>query len=86
METAGFEILPGEHPIIPVMVGDELRAQHLSQRLIQLGVYAINFSFPVVPKGAARIRTQMSAAHTTDDLDFAVECFVNANRGADDDN
>jgi glycine C-acetyltransferase len=85
MESAGFEILPGEHPIIPVMVGDELRAQDLSERLIQLGVYAVNFSFPVVPKGAARIRTQMSAAHTTDDLDFAVKCFVSAAQGSDDD-
>jgi glycine C-acetyltransferase len=78
MEECGFDILPGEHPIIPVMVGDEIQAQRLSERLIELGVYAVSFTFPVVPRGTARIRTQMSAAHTREDLDFAVETFVTA--------
>lgn len=78
MTAAGFDLLPGEHPIVPVMVGDELEAARLSQRLVALGVYAVSFSFPVVPRGTARIRTQMSAAHSLADLDFAVERFVQA--------
>ncbi len=75
---AGFELLPGEHPIVPVMVGDELEAARLSRKLVELGVYAVSFSYPVVPRGAARIRTQMSAAHSLADLDFAVERFTAA--------
>ena len=78
MSELGFEILPGEHPIVPVMIGDEVRAGRLASELADLGVYAVSFSYPVVPRGTARIRTQMSAAHTTDDLDFAVEQFVAA--------
>jgi len=78
MRQLGFEILPGEHPIVPVMVGDEVRAARLSERLVELGVYAVSFSFPVVPRGAARIRTQMSAAHTIEDMDFAIDRFVGA--------
>jgi len=78
MGQLGFEILPGEHPIVPVMVGDEVRAARLSERLVELGVYAVSFSFPVVPRGAARIRTQMSAAHTIEDMDFAIDRFVGA--------
>jgi glycine C-acetyltransferase len=74
----GFEILPGEHPIVPVMVGDEVTAARFSARLVELGVYAVSFSYPVVPRGAARIRTQMSAAHTLADLDFAVDRFAEA--------
>ena len=77
MTGFGFEILPGDHPIVPVMVGDELEAARL-ERLVALGVYAVSFSFPVVPRGAARIRTQMSAAHSLEDIDFAVERFVEA--------
>ena len=78
MTDLGFEILPGEHPIVPVMVGDEVTAGRFSSRLVELGVYAVSFSYPVVPLGAARIRTQMSAAHTLADLDFAVDRFGEA--------
>ena len=75
MTELGFDVLPGEHPIVPVMVGDEVTAARFSAKLVELGVYAVSFSYPVVPRGTARIRTQMSAAHTTADLDFAVDCF-----------
>jgi glycine C-acetyltransferase len=78
MTELGFDVLPGEHPIVPVMVGDEVAAARLSAKLVELGVYAVSFSFPVVPRGTARIRTQMSAAHTLEDLDFAVDQFVAA--------
>jgi len=78
MTGRGFDVLPGEHPIVPVMVGDEVAAARLSTKLVELGIYAVSFSFPVVPRGTARIRTQMSAAHTRDDLDFAVDRFVEA--------
>jgi glycine C-acetyltransferase len=78
MAELGFDILPGEHPIVPVMVGDEQRAAALSERLVEEGVYAVSFSFPVVPRGTARIRTQMSAAHSADDIDFAVQAFARA--------
>jgi glycine C-acetyltransferase len=78
MTGLGFEILPGEHPIVPVMVGDEVAAARFSERLVELGVYAVSFSFPVVPRGTARIRTQMSAAHTQEDLDFAADRFAQA--------
>ena len=76
MTELGFDILPGDHPIVPVMIGDEIAARDFSQALIARGVYAVNFSFPVVPRGTARIRTQMSAAHTIEDLDFAIAQFV----------
>ena len=76
MAGHGFDILPGDHPIVPVMIGDEIAARDFSRELIERGVYAVNFSFPVVPRGTARIRTQMSAAHTTGDLDFAIAQFV----------
>jgi len=78
MTELGFDILPGEHPIVPVMVGDELRAARLAAALVQHGVYAVSFSYPVVPRGTARIRTQMSAAHTPEDVDFAIDAFVAA--------
>jgi glycine C-acetyltransferase len=81
MTELGFEILPGEHPIVPVMIHDEVEAARFSEKLVELGVYAVSFSFPVVPRGTARIRTQMSAAHTIEDLDFAAEQFAAA-RGA----
>ena len=74
----GFDVLPGEHPIVPVMVGDEIAAARLSATLVELGVYAVSFSYPVVPRGTARIRTQMSAAHTAEELDFAVAAFSQA--------
>jgi len=72
---SGLTVLPGTHPITPIMLGDAVLAQKMSQRLLEKGLYVIGFSFPVVPKGQARIRTQISAAHTRDDLDFAVEKF-----------
>jgi glycine C-acetyltransferase len=78
MTELGFDILPGEHPIAPVMIGDEVTAAAFSARLVDLGVYAVSFSYPVVPRGTARIRTQMSAAHSIADLDFAAEQFATA--------
>jgi glycine C-acetyltransferase len=78
MVQLGFDVLPGEHPIVPVMVGDEQRAAALSERLVDEGVYAVSFSFPVVPRATARIRAQMSAAHSADDIDFAVQAFARA--------
>jgi glycine C-acetyltransferase len=78
MSQLGFDVLRGEHPIVPVMIGDEVAAARLSAKLVELGVYAVSFSYPVVPRGTARIRTQMSAAHTLDDLDFAAETFAQA--------
>ena len=78
MNELGFEILPGEHPIVPVMIGDEVEAAELAAKLVGLGVYAVSFSFPVVPRGTARIRTQMSAAHSFEDLDFAADRFAEA--------
>jgi glycine C-acetyltransferase len=83
MTELGFDVLPGEHPIVPVMVGDEVAAARLSAKLVELGVYAVSFSYPVVPSGTARIRTQMSAAHTREDLDFAADCFAEARAAAD---
>lgn len=80
MGEAGFDLLPGEHPIIPVMLGDAKLAQDMAARMLELGVYVIGFSFPVVPRGQARIRTQMSAAHTFDQIDQAVEAFKTAGR------
>lgn len=74
--SAGFNLVPGEHPIIPVMLGDAKIATEFAQRLLGHGVYVIGFSFPVVPHGKARIRTQMSAAHTTEQLDRAIAAFT----------
>ena len=78
MTELGFRILAGEHPIVPVMIGDEVAAARFAARLAELGVYAVSFSYPVVPKGTARIRTQMSAAHSTADIDFAADRFAEA--------
>ena len=80
MEAAGFDLLPGQHPIIPVMLGDAKLAQTLAARMLELGVYVIGFSFPVVPRGQARIRTQMSAAHTFEHIDQAVAAFTTAGK------
>ena len=77
---AGFSIKPGEHPIVPIMVFNAVLAQQLAARLLELGVYVVGFFFPVVPKGQARIRVQMSAAHTRADLEFAVAVFAKAGR------
>jgi len=76
MGKLGFDILPGTHPIVPVMLGDAVLAKNMAARLLEKGIYVIGFSFPVVPKGKARIRVQVSAAHTMDDLKFAVEKFA----------
>lgn len=76
MRAAGFAVDEGEHPIVPVMLGDAQLAQKMSQKLLERGVYAIGFFFPVVPKGKARIRTQISAAHTKQDLDKAIAAFA----------
>jgi len=73
-----FDIIEGTHPCVPIMMYDEHRAGAMAKRLYELGIYAVNFSYPVVPKGKARIRTQISAAHSKEDLDFAVECFIKA--------
>jgi glycine C-acetyltransferase len=78
--AAGFEIKPGEHPIVPIMIGDAVKAQQLSQRILELGIYAVGFFFPVVPKGQARIRVQMSAVHDRHHLEKAVEAFTQAGR------
>ncbi|WP_329788434.1 glycine C-acetyltransferase [Lentzea sp. DG1S-22] len=78
MTEEGFDLLPGEHPIIPVMIGDAAEAARLADLLLEQGVYVIGFSYPVVPHGKARIRTQMSAAHTTEDVNRAVDAFVAA--------
>jgi glycine C-acetyltransferase len=75
MIEAGFDILPGEHPIVPVMYGDATAAVAAAERLLELGLYVTAFSYPVVPHGKARIRTQLSAAHTTEDIDFSIDCF-----------
>ncbi|HET9643554.1 MAG TPA: glycine C-acetyltransferase [Burkholderiaceae bacterium] len=77
---AGFDIKPGEHPIVPIMVYDAVKAQALSQRLLELGVYVVGFFFPVVPKGQARIRVQMSAVHEREHLQRAVDAFSQAGR------
>jgi glycine C-acetyltransferase len=78
--AAGFEIKPGEHPIVPIMIGDAVKAQQLSQRILELGIYAVGFFFPVVPKGQARIRVQMSAVHDRHHLEKAVAAFTQAGR------
>jgi glycine C-acetyltransferase len=78
MTELGIDIIPGEHPIVPVMVGDAARAGRMAEYLLQRGVYVVGFSFPVVPIGKARIRTQVSAAHTTDELARAAALFREA--------
>ena len=80
MAAEGFQLLPGEHPITPIMLGDALLAQKMAARLLEKGVYVIGFSYPVVPKGQARIRVQVSAAHSQDDLQFAVDAFAEVKR------
>ena len=74
----GFSILPGEHPIVPIMIGDAALAARLADRMLEKGVYVIGFSYPVVPQGKARIRTQVSAAHSIEDLEFAATRFAEA--------
>ncbi|MEU0768686.1 glycine C-acetyltransferase [Streptomyces albogriseolus] len=78
MTEEGFDILPGDHAIAPVMIGDAARAGRMAELLLERGVYVIGFSYPVVPQGQARIRVQLSAAHSTDDVNRAVDAFVAA--------
>jgi glycine C-acetyltransferase len=80
MAESGFDIKPGEHPIVPIMLGDARIAAEMADRMLEEGVYVIGFSFPVVPKGQARIRVQISAAHATEDLDQAVAAFIKVGR------
>ena len=75
MEKLGFDLLPGEHPIVPVMLYDPKVANEFARRMLEKGVYVVGFCYPVVPKGRDRVRTQISAGHTKEDLDFAVKCF-----------
>ena len=80
MLEAGFEIPTGEHPIVPVKIGDAGMAAKLADRMLEKGIYVIAFSYPVVPKDKARIRVQLSAAHTRSDLEMAVRGFVEVKR------
>ena len=75
MSHSGFDLPPGEHPIIPIMLGDAKLAAELARGLQEQGVYVVAFSFPVVPRGKARIRTQMNAAHSTEQLDLVIAAF-----------
>jgi glycine C-acetyltransferase len=76
MTKAGFEIKAGSHPIVPIMLYDEKLAHEMARRLLERGIYVIGFSYPVVPKGQARIRVQLSAAHDPAQIDRAVEAFA----------
>ncbi len=78
MAAAGFDLIPGEHPIVPVMLGEARVAQDLAASLLEHGIFVTGFSYPVVPKGLARIRTQLSAAHKPEQIDFAVAAFIAA--------
>lgn len=80
MEKLGFNLVPGDHPIIPVMLGDAVLANRMAGRMLEEGVYVIGFSYPVVPLGKARIRTQMSAAHEKEHLDKAITAFAKVGR------
>lgn len=80
MQQAGFKLIPGHHPIIPIMLGDAKLASVMADKMLQHGVYVVGFSYPVVPMGQARIRVQMSAAHTKKQLDRAIEAFVAVGR------
>ena len=71
----GFDVIPGTHPCVPVMLYDEVKTAEFARRMVEKGVYVVAFSYPVVPKGKARIRTQVCASHTKEDIDFAVRCF-----------
>lgn len=76
MTDAGFDIKPGEHPIVPIMLYDAVLSQKMAEGLLTEGIYVIGFYFPVVPKGQARIRVQISAAHTREHLDKAIAAFI----------
>ena len=81
LAAAGFDIPQGDHPIVPIMLGEAKLAQEMAAKLLEKGIYVIGFFYPVVPKGTARIRTQISAAHTREELDFAVEQFASVRQG-----
>jgi glycine C-acetyltransferase len=78
MTSAGFNVVPGDHPIVPVMFGDAIVGSRMAELLLSKGVYVVAFSYPVVPQGKARIRTQISAAHTREEIEFAIEKFTEA--------
>jgi glycine C-acetyltransferase len=78
MTRRGFDVLPGEHPIVPIMFYDAVKAARMAEKMLELGVYVVAFSYPVVPMGRARIRTQVSAAHSREDLQFAIDAFEKA--------
>ena len=80
MAALGFDILPGEHPIVPIMLGDAALASQVAEAMLGKGVYVIGFSYPVVPQGKARIRTQISAVHSEEDLAFAIDAFQQVKR------
>lgn len=78
LTEAGFDIIPGVHPIVPIMLYDERKAARMAELMMAKGVYVVAFSYPVVPRGKARIRTQVCASHTKEDIDFIVKCFIEA--------
>ena len=80
MGDAGFDVIEGEHPIVPIMIGDAKLAQSVTSEMMKQGVYVTAFSFPVVPQGMARVRTQMSAAHSRDQLDHAIDGFISVGK------
>ncbi|MCW8905022.1 glycine C-acetyltransferase [Sedimenticola sp.] len=80
LEQAGFDLLPGSHPIVPIMLYEAPKAVEFAHRMLDQGIYVVAFSYPVVPQGRARIRTQISAAHTPEDLEFAIEAFIRVKR------
>jgi glycine C-acetyltransferase len=80
MTNLGFDIIPGNHPIVPVMIGDEIKNVELAKAVNDEGIFCVGFSFPVVPKGQARIRLQMSAAHDRAQLDKAIAAFQKAGK------
>ena len=80
MESLGFDLVPGDHPIIPIMLGDAKLAWEMARQMMDEGIYVVSFSYPVVPQGRARIRTQMSAAHEKHHLDKAIAAFAKVGR------
>jgi glycine C-acetyltransferase len=80
MEARGFDLKPGDHPIVPIMLYDAKTSGQIADELLDRGIYVISFSYPVVPKGEARIRVQMSAAHSEDQLDRAIDAFTEVAR------
>ena len=79
LTSRGLTIKPGTHPIVPIMIGDAAKSQKFAARMLEKGVYVIGFFYPVVPHGTARVRTQVSAAHSREDLEFAVNAFAETN-------